>query len=86
MKPGVFVLIEDIVAVDGGGGQEFREALVRRYDGSELFRRLVEQMNWFWGSGSMVVAAGVTAIVYIIEDKNVTFALGMWISRYREAV
>jgi hypothetical protein len=77
MKPGVFVLIEDIVAVDGGGGQEFREALVRRYDGSELFRRLVEQMNWFWGSGSMVVAAGVTAIVYIIEDKNVTFALGM---------
>jgi hypothetical protein len=76
MKPGVFVLIEDIVAVDGGGGQEFREALVRRYDGSELFRRLVEQMNWFWGSGSMVVAGGVTAIVYIIEDKSVVFALG----------
>jgi hypothetical protein len=42
LKPGVFVLLEDIVAVGGGGGQEFREALVRRYDGSELFRS--------WGS------------------------------------
>ncbi|KAE9365178.1 hypothetical protein N431DRAFT_353302 [Stipitochalara longipes BDJ] len=76
MKPGVFVLIEDIVAVDGGGGQEFREALLKRYEKSEVFRKLVTQMNWFWGSGSMGVAAGVTAVVYSVEDENVVFALG----------
>lgn len=36
----------------------------------------MEQMNWFWGLGSMGVTAGVTAIVYTVEDENVVFALG----------
>ncbi|TVY93603.1 hypothetical protein LAWI1_G002476 [Lachnellula willkommii] len=76
MKPGIFVLIEDIVGVDGGGGPEFRNALVARYESSITFRRLVAQMNWFWGIGSMIVAGGTTVIVYIIEDLNVVFALG----------
>jgi hypothetical protein len=66
MKPGVFVLIEDIVAVDGGGGQEFRDALVVRYESNGAFRRLVEQMNWFWG------------VVYGVEDLDVVFAIGKW--------
>ncbi|KAI9743769.1 MAG: hypothetical protein M1818_002502 [Claussenomyces sp. TS43310] len=76
MKPGVFVLIEDIVAVDGGGFQAFREALVVRYESSEIFRRLVEQMNWFWGIGSMIVAGGTTAIVYAVPNLDVVFAIG----------
>jgi hypothetical protein len=76
MKPGVYVLIEDIVAVDGGGGQEFREALLARYESSKGFQRLVEQMNWFWGIGSILVAGGTTAIVYAVDDLNVVFALG----------
>jgi len=76
IKPGVFVLIEDIIAVDGDGGQEFREALLARYERSTVMRRLVEQMNWFWGLGSMGVAAGVTAIVYAVENEDVVFALG----------
>jgi hypothetical protein len=78
MKPGVFVLAEDIVAVDGAGGQEFREVLSVRYESSETFRRLVAQMNWFWGVGSMIVACGTTAFVYAVEDLNVVFALGRW--------
>ncbi|TVY23122.1 hypothetical protein LHYA1_G007826 [Lachnellula hyalina] len=75
MKPGIFVLIEDIVGVDGGGGPEFRDALMARYETSKVFRRLIAQMNWFWGIGSMIVAGGTTAIVYIVEDLNVVFAL-----------
>jgi len=76
MKPGVYVLIEDIVAVDGSGGLEFREVLLARYESSKEFQRLVEQMNWFWGIGSILVAGGTTAIVYGVEDLNVVFALG----------
>lgn len=76
MKPGVFVLIEDIVAVDGGGGQEFRAALLARYESSKDFQSLVEQINWLWGIGSILVAGGTTAIVYGVEDLNVVFALG----------
>jgi hypothetical protein len=32
-------------AVDGGGGQEFREALLARHERREVFGGLVEQMN-----------------------------------------
>jgi len=62
MKPRVFVLSEDIVAVDGGECQEFRDALVVRYESSATFRRLPKQMNWSWGVGSMVVASGTMGI------------------------
>ena len=75
-KPGVFVVMEDIVAVDGGGGEKFRRALQVRYEASETFRRMLTQLNWFWGLGSMVVAAGMTVVVYVVEDLNVVFAIG----------
>lgn len=78
MKPGVYVLIEDIVAVDGGGSQEFREALLARYESSKDFRKFIAQMNWFWGIGSITVAGGTTTIVYAVENLNVVFALGMF--------
>ena len=86
MKPGVFVLFEDIVAVDGGGGQHFREALLKKYESSEVFRRLVGQMNWFWEVGSMGVAAGVTAVMFAVDDGNVTSALGRRLKSSREIV
>ena len=75
-RPGVYVLIEDIVAVDGAGGQEYRGKLVARYQSSRPFRTLVAQLNWFWGIGSLVFAIITTVIVYIVEDLNVVWALG----------
>ena len=75
-RPGVFVLVEDIVGVDGGGGQAYRRALVTRYETSVVFRRLLTQLNWFWGIGSLLAAVGVTAIVFVVDDMNVVFALG----------
>lgn len=52
-RPGVFVLIEDVVAVDGGGGTLYREVLIARYEASPYFRTLLRQLNWFWGLGSL---------------------------------
>ena len=76
MKPGVFVLIEDVVAVDGGGEMAFREALCKRYEASAVYRQMLVQLNWFWATGSMAVGSGMTAIVYGVDDVNVVFALG----------
>jgi hypothetical protein len=76
MIPGVLVIIEDVVAVDGGGGQDFRQALLERYEASEDFRSLLWQMNWFWGGGATVVAVVVTLIVFLVNNTNVVFALG----------
>ena len=83
-KPGVFVLVEDIVAVEGAGGEKFRKELVARYEASAVFRRLLRQMTWFWGVGSLIVGVGVTVIVYVVDDLDVVFALGKWLLRNTE--
>ena len=75
-KPGVFVLIEDIVAVEGAGGQEYRKELVARYEGSKVFQEMLRQVNWFWSVGTLVVAVVMTVLVFEIDNLDVVFALG----------
>jgi hypothetical protein len=73
---GVYVLMEDIVAVDGGGKESFRTALAERYNASPRFQEMLAQLNWFWGIGSLLVAGVVTVLAYVLHDSNVIFALG----------
>lgn len=72
--PGVFTIIEDIVAVDGGGGTAFREALVARYDASPLFRRMLNRLDLFWGLGAFTTASIVTILLWTIPVQ-----IGYWI-------
>jgi hypothetical protein len=64
MPTALYVLIEDVIAVDGGGGQIYRYALRTRYLSSPYFRRMLFEMNMFWAGGSIVCAAGITAIIF----------------------
>ncbi len=48
MRPGIYTIIEDIIAVDTGSGRLYREALDARYEASPLFRRMLYQLNLFW--------------------------------------
>jgi len=75
-RPGVLVLAEDIVGVDGGGGQLYRSQLIARYEVSPHFRALCRHLNWFWGAGSLAVAVGLTALVYAVDGENLAFGLG----------
>jgi hypothetical protein len=72
--PAVFTIIEDIVAVDGGGGVEFREALIARYDASPLFRRMLNRLDGFWGVGALVTASLTTTLLW-----TVPIQIGYWI-------
>lgn len=68
MPTALYVLIEDVVAVDGGGGQIYRYALRTRYLSSPYFRRMLFEMNCFWGGGSVVCAAAITAIIFTVSE------------------
>jgi hypothetical protein len=72
--PGVFTIIEDIVAVDGGGGMAYREALVARYDASPLFRRVLNRLHLFWGLGAFTTVSIVTIMLWTIPVQ-----IGYWI-------
>lgn len=74
MPTALYVLIEDVVAVDGAGGQVYRYALRTRYLSSPYFRRMLFEMNCFWGGGSIVFAAAITAIVFTVPE-NIAFTV-----------
>jgi hypothetical protein len=74
MPTALYVLIEDIVAVDGGGGQKYRYALRCRYLSSPYFRRILFRMNCFWAGGSIVFGGIITTLVFTIPG-NVAYAV-----------
>lgn len=83
MPTALYVLIEDVVAVDGGGGQVYRRALRDRYLSSPYFRQMLFEMNCFWGGGSVIFAAIITALIFTTpRDVAYTVCLsplvGLW--------
>jgi hypothetical protein len=68
-RPAIYTIIEDIVAVDGGGGRPFREALNARYEASPLFRRMLHRLNAWWGFGAVIVAGAVTTVLWTIPEE-----------------
>lgn len=74
MPTALYVLIEDIVGVDGGGGQKYRHALRNRYLSSPYFRHMLFEMNCFWAGGALIWAAAITAIVFT-TPRNVAYVV-----------
>ncbi|RDH29982.1 tubby C-terminal-like domain-containing protein [Aspergillus welwitschiae] len=74
-RPGILVIIEDVVAVDGGRGRAYRSALMERYAASLRFRRLIEDLNWFWGFGGLLM--GIILICILASVGSQTFAFGL---------
>lgn len=75
LRPGIYPLIEDIVAVDGSGGTEYRERLNARWEASPRFRRMITHLSWFWSVLSILVAAVTTVIIFTI-DREIAYCLG----------
>ena len=63
VRPAIYVIVEDIVAVNGGGGKAYRQAINARYEASPVFRQLLNEMSWLWGAWSSFL--GIVLIVLI---------------------
>ncbi|KAL3488018.1 hypothetical protein BJX62DRAFT_253614 [Aspergillus germanicus] len=75
-RPGILVIIEDIVAVDGGRGRLYRAALMERYAASPRFQRLIEDLNWFWGLGGLVMGVILIAVLATVHAPTFAYGLG----------
>ncbi|KAI9880420.1 MAG: hypothetical protein M1830_003460 [Pleopsidium flavum] len=77
MRPGIYTIIEDVIAVDTGTGRSYREALEARYQASPLFRQMLHQLNLFWSISALAVGAVVTAVVFIPSvPETVAYGVG----------
>ncbi|KAI4146879.1 MAG: hypothetical protein LQ340_005769 [Diploschistes diacapsis] len=63
VRPPVYTIVEDIVAVNGGGGKAYRRAIDQRYQRSPVFQRLLSEMSWAWGLWTS--ALGIVLIILI---------------------
>ncbi|KAI9668247.1 MAG: hypothetical protein M1821_001067 [Bathelium mastoideum] len=75
LRPGIYSIIEDIVAVDGSGGTEFRERFNARYNASHYFRQMLHRLTLFWAIPACLVAGATTAIIFTVS-KDVAYVLG----------
>lgn len=69
LRPAIYSIIEDVCAVDGSGGTEFREALNRRYEASHVFRAMLRRLGAFWAFGAQGMAIVVTVLVFTIQHE-----------------
>jgi hypothetical protein len=67
LRPGIYAYIEDICAVDGSGGTEFRQRLNLRYQASKAFREMLHRLTLFWAIGAIVCSIVTTIIVFTIQ-------------------
>ena len=77
--PGVYYLMEDIVAVNANAGRPFREALAARYRASPRFRQMIRNQSLFWSIPALIISIGCIVVVVIHSvDKNVAYGIGMF--------
>ena len=74
LRPGIYPLIEDICAVDGSGGTEFRRNLDNRYAASQVFRTMLKRLGLFWAIGADCCAMLTVALVFGLDDDLVDYA------------
>lgn len=80
LPPFAFTLIEDVVAVDGGGGTSFRRAWAERYQASYLMRKLIRDVSFGWGITGTVFGGVWTGIVipdFVADDVAVGIGYGL---------
>lgn len=78
VRSGVYILAEDIIAVDASQGQIYRQQLENRYWASKTVQSLCQEMDYFWGICGTVVGVGTIVTLFVVPSKNVAFILGMW--------
>ncbi|KAF2854743.1 hypothetical protein T440DRAFT_464891 [Plenodomus tracheiphilus IPT5] len=77
LRPGIYAYIEDICAVDGSGGTQFRQRLNLRYQASKHFREMLHRLTLFWAIGAILCSAATTAIVFTIQ-RDAAYVVG-WV-------
>ncbi|OBT98266.1 hypothetical protein VE01_03115 [Pseudogymnoascus verrucosus] len=75
LRPGVYSFIEDVCAVDGSGGTEFRQRLNLRYMASKPFRKMLHRLTLFWATGALAIATASTAMIFTLS-RNAAYVIG----------
>lgn len=68
IPPYAYTLVEDVVAVDGGGLTDFRRAWKDRYEASAVMRKIIRDVSLGWGITGCAFAIGFIVISWTTTD------------------
>jgi len=74
-RPAMLAFIEDAGAIEGRGGVKYREAVIKRWEVSPRFRRMILILSWIWGLGLLFIAIVATILIMLL-DVDVGFGVG----------
>ncbi|KAK7676645.1 hypothetical protein QCA50_020388 [Cerrena zonata] len=75
LPPLTYTLVEDVIAVDGGGGLEFRQAWRYRYEASLVMRTLLRDLALFWGISGVLIAIALIIVAWMTSH-DIGYGLG----------
>ncbi|KAL3426364.1 hypothetical protein PVAG01_03155 [Phlyctema vagabunda] len=75
VRPAIYYIVEDVVAVDGNGGLEYREAFKARYERSPAFRRMIWTLSLVWMVAFYIFTGLFTVLVFRLP-KAAVYAVG----------
>ncbi|QDS71229.1 hypothetical protein FKW77_010442 [Venturia effusa] len=75
LRPAICYIVEDVVAVDGEGGMDYRQAFNARYEESRLFREMIWKLSFAWMMGFYLMAIVLTILVMTLPVAAV-YAVG----------
>lgn len=76
LRPAIYSIIEDVCAVDGSGGTEFRQRLNLRYQASHYFRQMLHRLTLFWALGALGCAILTTILIFTLDSRDAAYVIG----------
>lgn len=74
-RPALLAFIEDAGGIEGLGGVEYRMAVMKRYEVSPRFRRMILAVTWAWGLGFIGIATVATILIFQLPE-DIAFGVG----------
>lgn len=79
VRPGVFYICEDVIAVNANAGRPYREAIHARFEASPMFRKMMLDLSWAWSIPAIVIGVVLVVVICIHQvSKEVAYGLGQF--------
>lgn len=76
IRPAIYTIIEDIVAVDGKQGTAYRVSLNQAYEGRPVLRMILKRLDLLWGFSGMCVGAMDVGLIFGLNSVDAAWVIG----------
>jgi hypothetical protein len=75
-RPALLAALEDTGSIEARCEVAFRSAVMRRYESSPVFRKMMLRLTWGWGWGLGLTAVMTTVLIAVLRNEDVAFGVG----------